>query len=275
MKTLKVACIQMRTSVDVESNIIHAVTLIRDAAKNKAKLIVTPEMTTLLDRRPGQLFEKAKAESEDVSLPIFRSLAKELSIELIIGSIPIRLSPDKCVNRSYAINKDGKIVAWYDKIHMFDVKLGEGGTYKESERFQAGSNGCIVNMGEYNVGLTICYDLRFPHLYRDIAKLGAQIITVPSSFTVPTGEAHWHVLLRARAIESGCFIIAPAQHGLHEDGRETYGHSLIIDPWGNILAEKPEETGIILADLNLDLVESVREKIPCLQHDRPYSINHY
>ena len=273
MQKLIAACVQMRTSDVVEENVRDASEMIAEAARRGATLIVTPEMTSLLDRRPGALFEKAKTEDKDTALPAFQRLASDLSVNLIIGSLPIKIGDTRCVNRSYLIARNGSIVARYDKIHMFDVQLGEGQVYRESERYQAGNHLELASVDDFKVGLTVCYDLRFPELYRNLARAGADILTIPSAFTKITGEAHWHILLRARAIETGCFVLAPAQGGLHADGRETYGHSLIIDPWGKVIAEGATDPGVILGELDLKLVAEVRQKIPSLQHDRPYTIN--
>ena len=274
MTKVMATCIQMRSSDSVSENVAIAVGLIDQAARAGAQLVVTPEMTSLLDRRPGALLEKAKVQDEDAALSVFRETAAQLGIELVIGSLAIKIDEAHCANRSFFISRRGEVIASYDKIHMFDVELGEGETYRESKRFQAGHRLEIVSINQVAVGLTVCYDLRFPEVYRNLAKAGAQIITIPSAFTKITGQAHWHVLLRARAIEAGCFILAPAQTGLHADGRETYGHSLIIDPWGSVLAEKKiDEPGFILAELDLDKVREARAKIPSLTHDRPYTIN--
>lgn len=267
---IKVACIQMRTSTNTEENIINASKMIREASKNGANLIATPEMTSLLDKRPGELFKKAQEEKNDSALKEFKKLAKELQINLIIGSLPIKIQDDKCVNRSFCISKSGKTINIYDKIHMFDVDLPSGESYKESNNYQPGRKIAISEIADIKIGMTICYDLRFPTLYTDLAHKGAEIIAVPSSFTKTTGEAHWHVLLRARAIETSCFIIAPAQGGKHEDGRETYGHSLIINPWGEILAEADIEPTIIYAEIDTKLVEETRRRIPNLKNIKDY-----
>jgi len=271
MRALTVACIQMRSGTEVPANVAEASALIREAAASGATLVATPEMTTLLDRRPGRLLAQARGESEDISLPAFRALAAELGITLLIGSIPIRVSAEQCANRSYVIDGRGAIRARYDKIHLFDVDLGPGQVYRESKRFVAGERSCLVALDGYRLGLSVCYDLRFPELYRNLARRGAELLSVPSAFTVPTGEAHWHVLLRARAIETGCFVLAPAQHGLHEDGRETYGHTLMVDPWGRVIAERPAEPGVVLARLDLDEVGRCRARMPSLGHDRPWT----
>lgn len=271
MRALTVACIQMRSGTEVPANVAEASALIREAAASGATLVATPEMTTLLDRRPGRLLAQARGESEDIALPAFRALAAELGITLLIGSIPIRVSAEQCANRSYVIDGRGAIRARYDKIHLFDVDLGPGQVYRESKRFVAGERSCLVALDGYRLGLSVCYDLRFPELYRNLARRGAELLSVPSAFTVPTGEAHWHVLLRARAIETGCFVLAPAQHGLHEDGRETYGHTLMVDPWGRVIAERPAEPGVVLARLDLDEVGRCRARMPSLGHDRPWT----
>lgn len=272
MSSLVAACIQMRSGVDVMANVAAASALVREAAAAGATLVATPEMTTLLDRRPGMLLEQARSEDEDPALPAFRALAAELGITLLIGSIPIRVSQQQCANRSFLIDDGGGIRARYDKIHLFDVDLGPGQTYRESKRFIAGDRSCVVSLEGCRIGLGVCYDLRFPEFYRGLARRGAEIVTAPSAFTVPTGTAHWHVLLRARAIETGCFVLAPAQHGRHEDGSETYGHSLVVDPWGVVIAERAADPGVVLAELDLDEVARCRRRLPSLGHDRPWTI---
>ena len=267
---LCVACVQMRSGLEVGPNIDAASALIRRAADEGAELIATPEMTSLIDRKPGAVFAKSTTEDADPALAAFRQLASELNIWLLIGSLPIRVDQERCANRSFLIGPEGAIAARYDKIHMFDVQLNAGNIYRESAGFAAGSEAVVARTPKANVGLTVCYDLRFPHLYRDLAKAGAELIFAPAAFTRITGEAHWHVLLRARAIESGSFLIAPAQCGKHADGRETYGHSLIIGPWGEVLAEAGVEPGIIAARLDLKEVGEARAKIPSLTHDRTY-----
>jgi predicted amidohydrolase len=259
----------MRSGVDVAENTEAASSLIREAAGQGAQLIATPEMTTLLDRNPGAAWEKSTTEEADPGLAAFRALARELKATLLIGSISIRAEDRKCANRSFLIGPQGDVVARYDKIHMFDVQLGAGNIYRESDSFAAGGEAIVAPLPEGILGMTVCYDVRFPDLYRQLAVAGAQIIAVPAAFTRITGEAHWHVLLRARAIETACFVIAPAQGGKHADGRETYGHSLIIDPWGEILTEAGTEPGVITATLDLVKVDEARRKIPSLSHVRP------
>lgn len=271
MSQIRVACVQMRSGTDVAGNIAAASSLIREAAGGGAQLIATPEMTTLLDRTPGAAWEKSATEAADPGLAAFRALARELGVTLLIGSIAIRAEAGKCANRSFLIAPDGEIVTHYDKIHMFDVQLNATNVYRESDSYAAGAAAVIADLPAGRLGLTVCYDVRFPDLFRQLAIAGAKIIAVPAAFTRITGEAHWHILLRSRAIETGCYIIAPAQGGKHQDGRETYGHSLIIDPWGEILAEGGTEPGIIAATLDLAKVDEVRGKIPSLRHVRPFT----
>ncbi len=272
MSQIRVACVQMRSGVDLAANIAAATRLIREAAGQGAQLIATPEMTTLLDRKPGAVWEKSTTEEADPGLRAFRALAAELKVTLLIGSIAIRAEGGKCANRSFLIGPDGEIVATYDKIHMFDVQLNAGNIYRESDSFAAGGDAVIATLPAGKLGMTVCYDVRFPDLFRTLAVGGAKIIAVPAAFTRITGEAHWHILLRSRAIETGCFIIAPAQGGKHEDGRETYGHSLIIDPWGEVLAEGGVDPGVIVATLDLAKVDEVRGKVPSLKHARPFGV---
>ncbi len=270
MSQIRVACVQMRSGTSVTENIKAAIALIREAAVQGAELIATPEMTTLLDRKPGAAWEKSTTEEADSGLAAFRALATELKVTLLIGSIAIRANDGKCANRSFLIGPDGAILARYDKIHMFDVQLNAGNIYRESDSYAAGGEAVVANLPAAQLGMTICYDVRFPDLFRALAWAGANIISVPAAFTRITGEAHWHILLRSRAIETGCFVIAPAQGGKHEDGRETYGHSLIIDPWGEVLAESGVDPGVIVATLDLAKVDEVRGKVPSLKHVRPF-----
>lgn len=273
MSQIRVACVQMRSGRNVADNVATAASLIREAASQGAELIATPEMTTLLDRKPGAVWEGSTTEEADPGLRAFRALARELGVTLLIGSIAIRAEGGKCANRSFLIDPDGNIIAKYDKIHMFDVQLNAGNIYRESDTFVPGTEAVLADLPAGPLGMTVCYDMRFPDLYRTLALSGAKIIAAPAAFTRITGEAHWHVLLRSRAIENGCFIIAPAQGGTHEDGRETYGHSLIIDPWGEILAEgNGTDTGVVLAKIDPAKVQAVRKSIPSLQHGRRFGL---
>lgn len=263
-----VACVQMTSGPDIDDNLKTAESFIREAAGQGATFIATPEMTDSMVR-----YAKDKRENaSDKPAKHFASLAKELGVWLLAGSFGVKMTEDKLANRSMLFAPDGTQHAHYDKIHMFDVTLSRAEFYRESSEYEAGSRAVIADCGDFKMGMGICYDLRFPHLWRDLAKSGAQILSAPAAFTVPTGEAHWEVLLRARAIETGSFVIAPAQCGEHYEGRKTYGHSMIISPWGEILAEKTEGTGIITADLDLNEVEKARAAIPALTHDRDYTL---
>ncbi|NQY95839.1 MAG: carbon-nitrogen hydrolase family protein [Henriciella sp.] len=274
MTRLKAACIQMRATTEFQPNIAAASELIRAAADQGAQFIATPEMTNLLDIRPGQARSKIAAEADDACLGALSGLAAELNVTLLIGSLAIALPDDeRFANRSYLISPNGQILARYDKIHMFDVEVGDGQSYRESKAYRAGQDAVLASTPFGLVGLTICYDVRFPHLYRTLAQAGADLITIPAAFTRVTGEAHWHVLIRARAIETGCFVLAPAQGGPHEDGRETYGHSMIVSPWGEVLAEADgDEPGIVLADLDLTQTTKARARIPALTNEQPITI---
>lgn len=270
MTKLRVACAQLRTGIEIEANIVHASALIREAAGKGARFIATPEMTNLLDIRPGKARPKIVAESDDKTLAALRALADELGIWLLIGSIAVTVEgEERLANRSFLIAPDGAIRARYDKIHMFDVDVDDGQSYRESRSYRPGERAVLAETEFGKLGLTICYDVRFPHLYRKLAQAGAEVLTIPAAFTRVTGQAHWHVLVRARAIETGSFVIAPAQGGTHEDGRETFGHSLIVSPWGDVLAEKADdEPGVIVVDIDLDAVAKARGRIPSLGNDQ-------
>ncbi|MED5225716.1 MAG: carbon-nitrogen hydrolase family protein [Pseudomonadota bacterium] len=271
MSNLKVACIQTNSKADPNINIREVSSLIRAARSKGAELIITPEVVGMLEPNREKALNKAQPENYHGVLREFRALSRDLAIWLLIGSISIKLSNGKLANRSFLINPDGRIIARYTKIHMFDVEVNDGSIYRESATYQPGTSACLARTPWGLVGLTICYDIRFPALYRDLAKAGAKIIFIPSAFTEVTGEAHWHILQRARAIENGCFIVSAAQTGMHEQNRKTFGHSIIVDPWGNILADADKDVGFITADLDLNLVDEVRKKIPSLTHDREYS----
>jgi len=262
----------MCTGRDVERNLRQASELIREAAGRGAQYVQTPEVTSLMEMERARLFAAVEAEAGNRAVGFFGELALELKIWLHIGSMPILLADNKIANRSFLFAPNGNIVARFDKIHMFDVALPNGETYRESKNYQAGSQGVLAQLPWGVLGLTVCYDLRFPQLYRALARAGADFLAIPSAFTRPTGEAHWNVLIRARAIENGCFVLAAAQTGKHESGRETYGHSLIVSPWGEIVAEGGVHTSVIVADLNCAEVTQARQRIPSLQHDRPFQV---
>jgi len=273
---LKVGLIQVTSSDQPADNLQTVSKMIRDVQAQGAQFIVTPEVTNCVSADRKHQSHILSLQDDDISLKAFRALATELNIWLMIGSLALKSGdPDgRFVNRCFLIAPDGSITAQYDKIHMFDVALSETETYHESSGYRAGDMAALAACGFGAVGLSICYDLRFPHLYRDLAQAGAQIITVPSAFAVMSGAAHWHVLLRARAIETGCYIIAPAQTGKHaaQSGkrRETYGHSLVVSPWGEVLLDAGIETGISTVEINIKDVETARRRIPSLQHDRKY-----
>jgi predicted amidohydrolase len=270
MSNFTAACIQLCSSDDVAENIHLASELIREASSKGASFIATPENTTLMAQDGGSKLERSAVEADDTALLAFKALAREQNIWLLIGSLAIRVSETKTANRSFLIDPNGEITARYDKIHLFDVDLPSGETYRESNTVAGGSRAVIADLPWGKVGLTICYDLRFPALYRTLAQSGASILTIPSAFTETTGKAHWHVLLRARAIENGAFVIAPAQGGTHANGRKTYGHSMIVAPWGDILAEGGVEPGVFLADIDMDAVKNARDRVPSLRHDRNF-----
>jgi predicted amidohydrolase len=267
------AMVQMRTSLLPEPSLEQGTRLIREAAAQGADYVQTPEVSNMMQLNRTALFEQLKSEGDDPSLRAYRALAKELNIHLHIGSLALRFSEEKAVNRSFLIGPDGNVLASYDKIHMFDIDLPGGESYRESANYQPGESAVITDLPWGRLGLTICYDVRFPALYRALAESGASFISVPSAFTRKTGEAHWHTLLRARAIETGCFVFAAAQCGLHENKRETFGHSLIIDPWGEVLAEGGVEPGVFLARIDPSRVETVRKTIPSLQHGRRFGVS--
>ena len=268
MKTLRAACVQFTASDDVEENISTATSLVAKAAAAGARFVATPEVTSLMERRAPQIWQKTTDQERDPALAAFRRLATDLGIWLLVGSLPIRVAEDRLANRSFLLGPDGAIAATYDKIHMFDVDLPNGETARESKNYRPGTEVVLAPTPVGTFGLTICYDLRFPYLYRMLAKAGAEILTVPAAFTRVTGEAHWHVLLRARAIETGSFVVAPGMCGDHADGRRTYGHSLIVDPWGEVLADGGPAPGIVCADLDLSRVAEIRARIPALAHER-------
>ena len=268
---VKIGCVQLNAGRDIAPNIAAAAALIREARANGARFILTPENTSMIEPKRPLLLEKAKPEAEHPGLPAFSSLAAELGVWLLIGSMQVKLDADTCANRSFLFDDRGRLAARYDKIHMFDVDLEGGESYRESSRFRPGDRAVIADTPWGKVGLTVCYDLRFAYLYRALAQAGASFLTVPSAFTVPTGRAHWETLLRARAIETGCFVFAPAQCGEHAEGRRTYGHSLIVSPWGEVLADAGEETGVIYADVDPAKVDEARRMIPALRHDRRFS----
>jgi predicted amidohydrolase len=261
----------MNAGRELAPNIAAASALIRQARAAGADFILTPENTGLIEPRREALLEKTQLEGDEAAVPAFAALARETGAWLLIGSLAIKLDAATCANRSFLFDPQGRIVATYDKIHMFDVDLAGGESYRESRTFRPGERAVTAELPWGRLGLSICYDLRFAYLYRALAQAGARMLTVPAAFTRPTGQAHWHVLLRARAIETGCFVFAPAQCGEHAEGRKTFGHSLIVAPWGEILADAGEEPGVIVADIDLAKVDEARSMVPALRHDRRFS----
>jgi predicted amidohydrolase len=270
--TFKAAMIQMRSGLTPGANSDDAARMIGEAKSAGADYVLTPEMTNILAARREQLFSVVVEEEADTSLATLREVARKLGIYVHIGSLAIKISPDRAANRSFLIGPKGDILARYDKIHMFDVDLAGGESYRESRNYRPGELAVLADLPWGRMGLTVCYDLRFPALYRALAEAGATMLAIPSAFTKQTGEAHWHVLMRARAIENGSFVFAAAQGGKHENGRDTYGHSLIVDPWGSIIAEGGTEPGVIMAEINPAEVASARARIPSLQHGRRFEI---
>ncbi len=271
---MRVAAIQLRSGVDIDANLRAAEALIRAAAGEGASFIATPEMTHILQRSPKRLFAALRPEAEDKGAAFFAALADELGVHLLIGSLAVLKSEGRAANRSLLFGTDGQILARYDKIHLFDVTVSRKETWRESAIYDRGTAAVTAQIDGAKLGLSICYDVRFANLYRRYAEAGAQILTVPAAFTKPTGEAHWEALLRARAIETGSFVIAPAQGGTHEDGRTTYGHSLIIGPWGKVIAKiDGDQPGYITADINVADVAAARERIPAWQHNPDYRLS--
>ncbi len=269
---LGAAVINLRCGGDIAANLDSAEHYIRAAHKDGAKLILTPENTLLMQGSTKKLFASIKSEQETIGVKRFGALAKELDIDLLIGSMAIKLSETKIANRCFHFGPDGSIKARYDKIHMFDVTINETETWKESANYQAGDTPIITETGGFKVGLSICYDLRFANLYKYYAQAGAHILTVPAAFTAITGEAHWRTLLRARAIETSAYVLAAAQGGIHDfghkGGRATWGRSMIIDPWGEVIAELDnDEPGFCRADLSLSKVQDIRGRIPAWQQE--------
>ncbi|MSO66750.1 MAG: carbon-nitrogen hydrolase family protein [Pseudolabrys sp.] len=270
--SFKAAMIQMRSGLAPAANLEAAVAMIGEAKSAGADYVLTPEMTNIMEIKRERLFAAIVEEDADASLATLRELARKLGITIHVGSLAIKLSSEKAANRSFLIDPKGRIAARYDKIHMFDVDLANGESYRESRSYRPGEQAVLSDLPWGRLGLTVCYDLRFPALYRALAEAGATMLAIPSAFTQQTGEAHWHLLVRARAVENGCFVFAAAQGGKHESGRETFGHSLIVDPWGRILAEGSTEPGVVMAEIDLAEVAKARARIPSLQHGRRFEI---
>ena len=269
---LKVACVQLTSTTEIGRNIEISSGLIREAHAMGAQIISLPEVVNLVQRSRRKSEKVLQVEDKETALNAYRELAAELGVWLHAGSLVVKLLDDeRNVNRSFLIDDKGQISATYDKIHMFDVDLENGVSFRESKAFRPGDRAVLAETPWCGIGLTVCYDLRFPYLYRALAQAGARILMVPAAFTRQTGNAHWHILLQARAIETGCFVVAAAQCGYHEDGRKTYGHSLVVAPWGEVLVDGGEEPGVIVAELDLSLVDKARGMVPSLTHAREFA----
>jgi predicted amidohydrolase len=271
---IRVGLVQARSPAKPAAALDHLTPLVREAAAAGARFVLTPEASNMMQRRRDARDAHLTDEATDPVVAGLAALAGELGIWLLIGSAMVRTGrddDDRAANRSLLIDPSGQTVARYDKLHVFDVDLPGGESYRESASVRPGEAAVVADTPFGRLGLSICYDLRFPHLFRTLARAGANIITVPAAFTVPTGRAHWETLLRARAIETGAFVLAPAQGGAHEDGRATWGHSLVIDPWGEVVARSDDDaTGVLMADLDMSAVGRARAAIPSLSHDRDF-----
>ena len=269
---MKAGLIQTRTPASQDAALAHVLPLVREAAAQGATFIATPEGSNILQKDRAKLFPALKALEDDPFVQGMREAAKDLAVWILIGSALVKREDGKCANRSVLIDPQGGIVATYDKLHMFDVDLPTGETARESESYEPGDRAVRARAGEAELGLTICYDLRFPALYRALAVAGAEVMTIPAAFTRPTGLAHWEVLMRARAIETGSFVLAPAQGGFHEDGRGTWGHSIAVGPWGEVLGHLDhDEPGVLVVDLDLAAAGKARRAIPALANARAFT----
>jgi len=268
--SVRIAIYQAQSGVDPGANTVMLQAAVRDAAAGGGEMLFTPEMSNMLDRDRARAFATARSEDEDLVLAAVRESARAEGIWVHLGSLALRGDGDRLVNRGFVIDAAGQIRARYDKIHLFDVDLASGESWRESALYQAGREAVVVRDTPVGaLGLAICYDLRFPALFERLSEAGAEVIALPAAFTVPTGEAHWQVLLRARAIEAGVFVVAAAQAGRHEDGRETHGHSLVADPWGEVLVELEREPGLAFVEIDLARIVEVRARIPVLEHRKP------
>lgn len=270
---VKIACLQITAEREFEPNIKKLCRMIRTAGEEGAKFVLTPENATMIEPVASAALRKAKTENDHPALPALTEAAAKAGVWLLLGSLSIKLPSGKLANRSILIDDQGAVVARYDKLHCFDVQLRDDEWYRESDTIHAGSEAVLAPSPWGKIGMTVCYDLRFPGLYRDLAQAGADILTIPSAFTRTTGRAHWHALLRARAIETGCFVIAPAQWGEHAESRKTYGHSLIIDPWGEVVADGEEGENVVFGVMDMDLVAKSRKRIPSLHAEQAFTLN--
>lgn len=271
MSRVNVALVQMTSKREMAPNLEAAGEMLRAAKRRGAEFVLTPENTAILDPMHARLMEAVPGEDAHPAVDAFAGFARELGIWLLLGSTAVRVDDGRLANRSYLFAPDGTIAARYDKIHMFDVDVPDGQTYRESDTFRPGERAVLAELPWGPLGMTVCYDMRFPTLYRGLARAGAAFISVPAAFTEFTGRAHWHTLLRARAIETGCFVLAPAQCGEHAEQRRTYGHSLVVAPWGEVLAEAGHEPGVVTAELDTARIDQARGWVPALSQDRDFA----
>ncbi|MBS8262092.1 carbon-nitrogen hydrolase family protein [Roseibium polysiphoniae] len=275
MSEFTAACVQLRCGKSVAANLEQSEGLIREAAGAGAHYIQTPEMTNVLVRSRDELFERIGSEDADPTVARFKAIADELKIWIHAGSLAILLPDGKVANRALLISPEGRIAARYDKIHMFDVDLPNGESWRESATYEPGSKTLLADLPWIKMGMAVCYDVRFPAIFRTQARMGAGLLTMPAAFTRQTGEAHWHVLQRARAIENGAYVVSAAQGGLHEDGRETYGHSLMVDPWGRVIGQiDGDQPGVVTAVIRPEEVAKARQRIPAIANERDFAASH-
>jgi deaminated glutathione amidase len=268
----KIGVVQMRSSTDMRRNLKDASTMVREAASRGARYVQTPEVSNIFEPDKERLKAVAMPVEEDVFVQGFARLSKELGIFLHAGSLALNAGAEKLANRSFLFAPDGSVRASYDKIHLFDIDLPSGESYRESATYNLGEAAVTAQLPDFKLGFAICYDMRFPRLANALANAGADVLTYPAAFTVPTGQAHWHVLLRCRAIETGSFVVSAAQGGMHESGRATYGHSIVVSPWGEVLAELGDEPGVLVTDIDIAQVAATRARIPALKHARDFAL---
>lgn len=270
-QSFRVALLQMQTGNDFAANLECVQAMAREAAQGGADFVLTPEYTLMMDGSGRVMRERALPPDGAPALGALQALARESGVWLLAGSLTLRTEGDRIANRSFLLDREGRVVVTYDKVHMFDATLPDGKVIRESSAYCPGDRAVVAPTPWGKVGLSVCYDLRFPQLYRALARAGASFLTVPSSFQRATGKAHWHPLLQARAIENGCFVFAPAMCGEHPGNRTTYGHSLVVDPWGHVMADGGDAPGIVYADIDPEKVLKVRSMLPCLEHDRAFA----
>jgi deaminated glutathione amidase len=268
----KIGLVQMCSGVDMARNLVAAQALVREAAAKGARYVLTPEVSNIFESDRPRLKAVAMRQEDDIFVRGFSALAQELKIYLHAGSLALNAGHEKLANRSMLFGPDGALIATYDKIHLFDIDLPNGESYRESATYNPGEHAVAVTLPDFKLGMAICYDMRFPKLANALANAGCSVLSYPAAFTVPTGQAHWHVLLRARAIETGSFVIAAAQGGDHETGKSTYGHSIVISPWGEVLGELQAEPGVLMVDIDVAQSAGVRGRIPALVHARDFAL---